>query len=130
MRHRWASHIFSLLSCCGLRTSSNKTSYACRDAVRNLLEVRSERGTDRHGVLYDIPYNCRVVQWAFRERSDVGFVDPLADNVSDRLAQGQGHGRPVGVRSTHIIGDKKRALDMISVNSGVVKILTQAVRTL
>ena len=93
MRRRWALEIFSLLSCCGLRTSSNNTSYAYRDAVRNLWKVRSERGTDRYGVLYDIPYDLRVVQRAFCECVDFGPIDPSTDDVPDGLAQGQGYGR-------------------------------------
>ena len=40
MRRLWALHIFSLLSCCGLRTSSNKTSYAYRTVVRNSWRVK------------------------------------------------------------------------------------------
>ena len=98
--------------------------------VRSLWKVRLEKGTDRHSVLYYIPYNRQIAQWAFWECVDVGSIDPSADNVSDRLAQGQVHGWPIEVRSTHIIGDEKRALDMIGVDGGVVKILTQAIRTL
>ena len=130
MRRLWALHIFSLLSCCGLRTSSNKTSYAYRTVVRNSWRVRLEDKTDRRGVLYDIAYNCQVVQWACLERPDVGCFDPPADNVPDRLVQSKAHSRPVEVRSTHIIGDEECGLDMIGIDGSMIDILTQMVRTL
>lgn len=60
----------------------------------------------------------------------LGFIDPLPNNVLDRLEQSQTHRQLVKVGSTHIIGDEKGALDVISVNGGVTEILTPAVRTL
>jgi len=62
-------------------------SYAYRNAVRNTWRVKREKGANRYGVLYDIPYRCQVVQRAICEHLDVGSVDPSADNVPDRLVE-------------------------------------------
>jgi hypothetical protein len=61
-------------------------------AVRNPSRVKREQGTDRYGVLYDIPYDCRVVQWARWERTDVGSINTSADNIPNRLVRSQTHG--------------------------------------